>query len=62
MQPVVRPGHTPPFYKLEEYTFQDLCRDLYANEPGIATCEIMEFAVNNSSGSISSRDIRLETL
>lgn len=38
MPPGIRPGELPSFHKLTEYPFQDLCRDLFAVEPGIATC------------------------
>ncbi len=40
MSPGIRPGETPPFHKLGEYDFQDLCRDLLVLEPTVATCEI----------------------
>lgn len=40
MSPGIRPGEVPPFHELDEYTFQELCRDLFDAEPGIATCEI----------------------
>lgn len=40
MPPGIRPGETPPFHKLGEYVFQDLCRDLFDHEPQIAVCEV----------------------
>lgn len=40
MFPEIRAGETPPFYELDEYTFQELCRDLLGKEPGVATCDI----------------------
>lgn len=40
MPPGIRPGEIPPFHKLGEYVFQELCRDLFDKEPGIATCDI----------------------
>src|SRR5437773_4839232 len=40
MNPRIRPGQIPPFHEIGEYPFQDLCRDLYDVQPGIATCEI----------------------
>lgn len=38
--PGLRPGAQPPLHTLGEYTFQELCRDLFDGEPEIATCEI----------------------
>ena len=40
MPPGISPGEFPPFYKLNEYVFQDLCRDLFDKECGIAMCEV----------------------
>jgi hypothetical protein len=40
MPPGIRPGEIPPFHELGEYTFQELCRDLFYEEPGIATCDV----------------------
>src|SRR3990172_5874792 len=40
MPPGIRPGETPPFHRLDEYIFQELCRDLFDHESGIAVCEI----------------------
>ncbi|MCQ3974872.1 MAG: hypothetical protein DPW09_15635 [Anaerolineae bacterium] len=40
ISPGIRPGQVPPFHELGEYVFQELCRDLFDAEPGIATCEI----------------------
>jgi tetratricopeptide (TPR) repeat protein len=39
MTPGMRIGEPPPFYNLGEYVFQDLCRDLLGEEPGISFCE-----------------------
>lgn len=40
MRPRITKGLTAPFHELDEYPFQDLCRDLFATEPGIATCDV----------------------
>lgn len=40
MSPGIRPGQLPPFHELDEYVFQDLCRDLFDAEPSVATCEV----------------------
>lgn len=40
MPPGIRPGETPHFYKLGEFVFQELCRDLFDVESDISTCEI----------------------
>lgn len=40
MNPGMRPGKSPPFHELDEYTFQELCRDLFDAESDIATCDI----------------------
>jgi hypothetical protein len=40
MPPGIRPGEIPPFHRIGEYVFQDLCRDLFDAEPDIAVCEI----------------------
>ena len=40
MRPGITPGTLPPFHELDEYKFQDLCRDLLDREPNIATCEV----------------------
>lgn len=40
MTPGIRPGESPPFHKLGEYVFQDLCRDLLDQEHDTATCAI----------------------
>src|SRR3712207_3865025 len=40
MQPGIRLGQPPPFQDLDEYTFQDLCRDILDHEPEVATCDI----------------------
>ena len=31
---------SPPFYELDEYTFQNLCCDVLARQPGIVTCDV----------------------
>lgn len=33
-------GALPPFYEQGAYPFQDMCRDLFAEQPGIATCDL----------------------
>lgn len=40
MPPGIRTGETPPFHKLNEYVFQELCRDLFDAEPDITICEV----------------------
>lgn len=40
ISPGIRPGETPQFYKIGEFVFQELCRDLFDAEPDITTCEI----------------------
>ena len=40
MTPGIAPGQSPPFHRLGEYHFQDLCRDLFYEEPEIATCDV----------------------
>lgn len=40
MPPGIRTGETPPFHKLNEYVFQELCRDLLDAEPDITICEV----------------------
>jgi hypothetical protein len=40
MPPGIRPGELPPFHRLDEYTFQYLCRDLFDAEPSVASCEV----------------------
>ena len=37
---LVRPGEIPQFSLLGEYPFQDICRDLFDQEPSIATCDL----------------------
>lgn len=34
------PGELPPFHRLDEYIFQDLCRDLFNAEASVAACEV----------------------
>lgn len=36
----IRPGEIPPFHKLGEYVFQDMCRDIFDAETDVAVCEI----------------------
>lgn len=42
--PPLRPGLTvgapPPFHQMGEYVFQDLCREVVAEEPTISTCSV----------------------
>ncbi|WP_407667342.1 restriction endonuclease [Myxococcus qinghaiensis] len=40
MKPGIRPGQLPPFHTIDEYAFQDLCRDLFDAEEGIAACDV----------------------
>lgn len=40
MRAAIRPGELPPFHLLDEFAFQDLCRDLLDFEPEIATCDV----------------------
>lgn len=40
LSPGIRPGESIPFYKLDEILFQELSRDLFHEEPNIATCDI----------------------
>ena len=42
ISPGIRPGETPQFYKIGEFKFQELCRDLFDAESDIAICEIYE--------------------
>lgn len=38
--PGISPGESPAFHKLGEYRFQELCRDLLCEEPGVASCDV----------------------
>lgn len=40
IEPGIRKGETPSFYKLSEYVFEELCRDLLFCEPLVSTCDI----------------------
>jgi tetratricopeptide (TPR) repeat protein len=40
MRPNINPSDPPPFHHIGEYVFQELCRDLFEVQDGIATCEI----------------------
>jgi hypothetical protein len=40
LPPPVRTGESPQLSRLGEYTFQELCRDLFDQEPSVATCDI----------------------
>lgn len=40
MIPSINPTESPPFHKLDEYTFQKLCCELHGRQPGIATCDV----------------------
>jgi hypothetical protein len=40
MTPNINPSDPPPFHRVGEYVFQELCRDLLEVQDGIATCEI----------------------
>lgn len=39
MEPGISPGDIPPFYQLDEYTFESLCRDLLDAEESVETCD-----------------------
>jgi hypothetical protein len=36
----MRRGISPPFFQMSEYDFQDLCCDLFNQEPEISSCEV----------------------
>ena len=40
MRPGISPNSPFPLYDLDDYPFQDLCRDLLDREPEIAVCEV----------------------
>src|SRR5688572_107765 len=40
MIPRMDRSSSPPFHELDEYTFQNLCCDLHARQPAIATCDV----------------------
>lgn len=40
MTPNINASESPPFHKLDEYTFQNLCCELHGRQPGIATCNV----------------------
>lgn len=40
MRPRMSPSLSPPFYELDEYTFQRLCCDVFERQQGIATCSV----------------------
>lgn len=40
ISPRVNPNLPPNFYELDEYAFQDLCCDLFSEQPRIATCDV----------------------
>jgi hypothetical protein len=40
MQPPISSTSAFPLHELGEYAFQELCRDLFDEEPGIAICEV----------------------
>lgn len=40
MRPNINPSDPPEFHRVGEYVFQELCRDLFEVQDGIATCEI----------------------
>src|SRR5262249_561217 len=40
MRPRMTPSLSPPFYELDEYTFQRLCCDVFERQQGIATCNV----------------------
>lgn len=40
LPPGIRPDDEPPLHKLDEYAFQKLCRDIFEQDPDIATCNV----------------------
>lgn len=38
MSPGIRMGQLPPFHEIGEYPFQELCRAIFGEEPGIEAC------------------------
>lgn len=38
--PSMNPSDPPPFHRLDAMSFQELCRDIFADEGGISTCEV----------------------
>lgn len=40
MNPGIRTGQTPPFYQLHPRAFEEMCRDLFQQEPNVSTCDI----------------------
>lgn len=40
VKPGISPGQVPRFHQLDEYVFQDLCRDLFDAQPGISQSEV----------------------
>lgn len=38
--PGVRSGQSPRFHEMDDFTFQEFCRDLFDAEPSITSCEI----------------------
>ncbi|MCB0252761.1 MAG: hypothetical protein KDI55_03460 [Anaerolineae bacterium] len=38
--PPTKHGDPPEYHKLDEFIFQNLCRDLFDSEPGIAFCDV----------------------
>jgi len=40
LPPGIRPDDEPPLHRLDEYTFQKLCRDVFEKEPEIGVCNV----------------------
>jgi hypothetical protein len=40
LDPAITPGETPPFHRIPPLAFQQICRELLAREPEIATCDV----------------------
>ena len=40
MRPRMNPSLSPPFHELDEYTYQNLCRNVFEKQRGIATCDV----------------------
>ena len=40
MAPGISLGQVPPFHKIGDFTFQNICRDLFVEEEPVSTCDI----------------------
>jgi hypothetical protein len=50
MQPDLNPSAPPAFHKIGEYNFQRLCRDIFAEEETVATCDIFGWRGQRQKG------------